>query len=125
LRTDAEQHFAEPRGLLRLWAGFLVPTLAWILHHQTSYYLVYWACERDIVFIFHAVSVFWLLAAGAGIFVAWRAWHDAGADWADEGDRVVDRSRFFALGSILWGAFLLVVIISQWIPAFVVDPCLR
>jgi hypothetical protein len=37
---DPRLYFSQGKGLLTLWAGILLPPLAWFLHQQLSYVLV-------------------------------------------------------------------------------------
>jgi hypothetical protein len=43
----AKRYFAQPRGLLTLWVGLLLPPFAWFLNLQLSYMLVPWACVTE------------------------------------------------------------------------------
>lgn len=125
MRDDADAYFAQPRGMLELWGALGLGPVAWILHQQSSYLLVYWACGTGHVFVFHLATVLLLLLAGFGAYLGWRAWNDAGAERPDDGGSVADRSRFMAMcGIVLSGGFS-VVILAQWVPALVIDPCIR
>ena len=41
---SAEQDVSQGMGPLALWAGLLLPPIAWLLNLQISYILVPWAC---------------------------------------------------------------------------------
>jgi hypothetical protein len=125
MRADADKYFTGRRGLLSLWGGLLLAPIAWLLHQQSSYLLVYWACGSGRTFLFHLGTLALLLVAAAGTYLAWTAWNDSGREWADEGGRVADRSRFLALGGLLLSGLFATVIFAQWIPTFLVDPCVR
>jgi hypothetical protein len=125
MREKADRYFVEPRGLLTLWGGFLIPPVAWVLHHQFSYLYTYHACNSGNMWLFHAGTLLLLLFAASGSFLAWRAWKDTGQRWPDEGGAVADRSRFMALGSLILGGLFVLLILAQYIPTFIVDPCIR
>jgi hypothetical protein len=122
---DVKQYYSEGRGLLTLWGGLLLAPAAWVLHQQSSYLLVYWACPNGQTFVFHIGTIVLLLLAGAGTYLGWTAWMHSGRGWADEGGSVVDRTRFMALSGFLLSGLFLLVIVAQWIPTFIVDPCVR
>ena len=125
MREDAETYFVQRRGILVLWGGLLLGPVAWISHQQVSYLLVYWACGSGGMFVFHVLTILLLLLAGLGVYLAWTAWRHSGPEWADEGGTVSDRSRFLALTGLLLNGLFSLVILAQWLPTLLVDPCVR
>jgi hypothetical protein len=115
----------HPEGHLTLWAGVLLAPLAWFLHQQVSYLLVYAACESGSLVGFSVWSVIMLLLVGGSGFVAWRAWDHAGRGWGETGDRDLDRTRFLALLGLMGCGLFSVLIAAQWIPTLLVGPCTR
>lgn len=122
---DVSRHYNETRGLLTLWGGLLIAPVAWILHQQSSYLLVYWACPNNAAYVFHLVTVVLLALAGIGTYLGFTAWMHSGKGWADEGGSIVDRTRFMALSGFLLSGLFVFVILAQWIPTVIVDPCIR
>lgn len=125
MRENPDQFFTQRTGLVMLWGGVLLAPIAWVLHQQSCYLLVYWACESRQMFVFHLITLVLLLLAGGGTYLAWRCWHGSGPEWADEGGSVADRSRFMALSGLLMSGLFTLVILAQWIPTLMVDPCVR
>lgn len=123
--VNSDHHLLQPKGLLTLSAGVLLAPFAWFLHQQVSYLLVYRACATGSQTGFAVWSVVMLVMAGAGAFLAWRAWNHAGRGWSNEGDRVLDRCRFLALGGLMGSGFFSLVIAAQWIPTLLLSPCVR
>lgn len=115
----------HPEGLLTLWVGVLLAPLAWFLHQQVSYLLVYRACESGSLAGFAVSTVLMLLLVGAGGFLAWRAWKYVGGGWRETGDRDLDRTRFLALLGLMGSGLFSVLIAAQWIPTLLVGPCTR
>jgi hypothetical protein len=73
----------------------------------------------------HLASIAALIVAGLGGAIALANWKRSGSDWPDETPGVVQRSRMLATLGLGSAALFLVMIASQWIPAFLLDPCWR
>jgi hypothetical protein len=118
-RTDVPD-----KGIIRaLWTGVLLPPVAFLLNLELAYALVPVACGARTVVLVHVVHLVSLaLAVFAGV-VAWRTWQKSGATWPEgEGGRL-SRTQFMAGLGILMGLMFAVVILAQWIPSFILDPC--
>jgi hypothetical protein len=120
---DMQQYFSHGKGLLALWAGLLLPPIAWLLNLQISYMLVPWACSTGRQFALHLVTLAMLLLAGGGGLIAWRTWQRTGRDWPNEAGGVVPRSRFMAVGGLLSSGMFFLVIVAQGIPSFMLSAC--
>ena len=87
------------------------------------YALVPTACSSRNELPIHLVHLACLLLTLYGLLTAWRCWKAAGATWSGEAGDPLARSRFMAgVGLLVSGMFVL-VIVAQWIPSFVLDPC--
>jgi heme/copper-type cytochrome/quinol oxidase subunit 3 len=107
-----------------IWLALLVaPTLA-LLNLSVVYALVVPACEEQNTLPLHVFSVMSLLLCLLFTLMAWRQWrqHPASAD-APEDDAAV-RKNFLSAIAALAGLLSSVVIIAQWIPQWVLSPCL-
>lgn len=109
--------------MLRLWAGWMVATVAWILHLSISYSLVEWYCRNSEVLeaqtvkmMLHAVTGLSFLLA---VFGAWFAWRTRKRLRAEPG-----LSEFMAGSGVWYSLFLAVVILVEGIPNMVIPTCL-
>jgi hypothetical protein len=119
----AERYFVQRRGLLALWAGLLMPPLAWLLHLLIGYPLVPWACASGRQFMLHVVTAAaFLLAVGGGL-TAWRSWQRSGRGWPNDAGGVLSRSRFMAVSGLLSSAVFGLVILAQGMPSFILHAC--
>lgn len=118
-RTDVPD-----KGVIRaLWTGVLVPPVAFLLNLEVAYALVPTACGARSVVLVHLVHLVSLGLAILGGVVAWRTWQRSGATWpGGEGGRI-SRTRFMAGLGALMGLLFTLVILAQWIPSFILDPC--
>ncbi|HMI45589.1 MAG TPA: hypothetical protein VK491_05430, partial [Gemmatimonadaceae bacterium] len=57
---------------------------------------------------------------GAAALVTWRR---SGSDWPGDAVGAIQRSRMMATLGLGTAAFFLVMILTQWIPAFILNPC--
>jgi hypothetical protein len=67
-----------------------------------------------------------LLSLGLAIFggvVGWRTWQRSGAVWPGGSGGRMGRTQFMAGLGALTGALFAAVILAQWIPSFILDPC--
>lgn len=115
--------FAQTRGKLALWAGLLVPPAAWMLDLLVMYSLQRYVCRGGAVWLFHLTTVGTLLPVVIVGAVAWRAWRDAGEPHETTGGGVAGRSRFMALWGLVFSISFALLIVVQWIPTYLFDPC--
>jgi hypothetical protein len=71
----------------------------------------------------HLASVAALALTALGGAAAAVTWRRSGSSWPDDTAGVVQRSRMLAALGLGSAAFFLTMIVMQWIPAFVLDPC--
>jgi hypothetical protein len=120
---DALERFETARATALLWFGFLGSALAWLAHLALSYILVGYACDYGLPAIIHLPSVLMLGVTAAAGWVSWLSWGRLGRSTEDEIEGLEGRSRFMALSGVIMAVFFGVVIIAQWIPAFIMPPC--
>jgi hypothetical protein len=123
--SEAVKDFKQGAGPWSLWAGVLAGPLATLTQLQANYALVLWACGAGRVWALHLVALLALVVTVAVGLLSWRNWRRAGGGWDDEGAGVVPRSRFMAIVGALISVLAALVVIAQWIPIFVHDPCQR
>ena len=123
--SDVVKDFKEGAAPAALWAGVLAGPLATLTQLQVNYALVLWACGAGSEWALHLVALLALLVTVAAGLLSWRNWRRAGGSWEDEGAGIVPRSRFMAAVGVLISAFIVLVVVAQWIPIFVYGPCER
>ena len=121
-----EESSARERGLLWLWAGVLVAPLAFLFNLQVNYTLTQEICYAGWrKALLHIMTLFFLLLTTSGGLIAWRNWGRAGRKWPDESEDKRVRNRFLAAVGLMFSALCFLIIVAQWIPQFIFDPCMR
>lgn len=123
--SDALAYFEGRRGIVALWFGFLAGPAAWFLHLNVSYSVIRYICSSGAMWLLHLASLFTLVLAAAGVWVAWRSWQRIGEPDETSGAGTLGRTRFLALGGIGMSAFFLAIILMAWIPDFLLHPCME
>lgn len=123
MAVDPRTDMPDTGTLRALWAGMLLPPVAFLLSLEAAYALVPTACSSRNLLPVHLVHAAALAIAILGGLTALRSWRRNGSTWpGGEGGRL-GRTRFMAgLGVFLSLQFGL-VIVAQWIPSFILDPC--
>lgn len=123
MTVDPRTDIPDARLLRALWTGLLLAPVAFLLNLEVAYALVPTACSSRNPLLIHLVHLVCLLLAGVGALTAWRCWRGAGEIWPGGAGGPISRTRFMAgLGLLTSGLFAL-VILAQWIPSFVLNPC--
>ena len=99
-----------------LWFGLLAGPAAWTLHELLSYALVKTACDAGIGFVLQVITVLALALAGAGAYIASRAYA------RPQPER--DAAQFLAGAGALVSGLFVFAIFMEGIPSVVVSPCL-
>jgi len=106
---------------MRIWFALLAAPILALADQVVSYATVGWACSHDHPAAVHFVHALFLVAVVAGTVPAWQLWHATRAGKAS--NEVLARRRFFAGLAAVAGAFSIVVIVSMWMPTWVIAPC--
>jgi hypothetical protein len=123
MTVDPRTDVPDARQIRALWIGLLLAPVAFLINLEVAYALVPTACSSRTELPVHLVHIACLLLTLYGLLTAWHAWKLTGAAWpGSQGDRLA-RSRFMAGTGILVSAMFVLVIVAQWIPSFVLDPC--
>ena len=116
-RTD------EKVSPLMLWAGFLLPPLAWSIHLEVLYLLSDYGCSNNNFAANHFASAAFLIVSLIGAGIAWSNWQRSGAVWPDDSSGAIPRSRFMSVLGLLTGALFSLLIFAQWLPTILGVPC--
>jgi hypothetical protein len=123
--TKAKETSGRDTGLLRLWAGVLVAPLAFLCNLQANYTLAQKLCPGGRTAPLHFTTLLFLLLALLGGLIAWSNWARAGQKWPDESEERVVRNRLMAAVGVMLSLLSALIIIAQWIPQFIFNPCMR
>ena len=123
MTVDPRTDVPDARHLRGLWAGLLLAPVAFLINLEIAYALVPPACSAHNLLPVHLTHLACLLLALVGLLTAWRSWSTVGTSWPGDAGDPLARSRFMAGIGLLVSAMFLLVIVTQWIPSFVLDPC--
>jgi hypothetical protein len=122
-RAEDETWARGARGQGTVWFTFLAGPFAWLFHLLGSYLLVPYACEYGLTILIHVTSLLALALAAAGGAVGLTTWRRMGQTLQLEAGGPVGRSRFMAACGVANAIGFGLVIIGQWIPTFLMNPC--
>jgi hypothetical protein len=124
MTLDPRTDVPDAPEIRALWAGLLLAPTAFLLNLEVAYAMVPTACASQNRLLVHLVHAVCLIIAATGGFFALRSWRAYGETWpgGEEGGPIA-RSRFMAGLGLLLSTFIVLVILAQWIPSFVLDPC--
>jgi hypothetical protein len=94
-----------------------------LMQLEINYALVLWSCATGHAWPLHLVSVFALLVTVLAGFLVYRIWRRLTTN-EDSGGPLA-RSRFMAAVGILMSLLMAAVIVAQWLPVFIHNPCER
>jgi hypothetical protein len=123
MTVDPRTDIPDAREVRALWAGLLLAPAAFLLNLEVAYALVPTACSTGTRLLMHVVHLVCLFLAAAGALTAWRSWKSTGETWPGGAGGRLSRSRFMAGVGLLLSLFIVMVIVAQWIPSFVLSPC--
>jgi hypothetical protein len=123
MTVDPRTDLPDRRELTALWTGLLLAPVAFLLNLEVAYALVPTACEQRTRILVHLVHAVCLVLALVGTMTAWRMWRFTGEIWPGQSGGRLSRSRFMAGVGLFLSLLFVLVILAQWIPSFVLDPC--
>jgi hypothetical protein len=123
MTVDPRTDVPDARHIWSLWIGLLLAPTAFLINLEVAYALVPAACSSRNQLPVHLVHLTCLLLAVIGLLTAWRSWNVAGATWPGDRGEPLARSRFMAGLGLLSSVLFALIIVAQWIPSFVLDPC--
>jgi hypothetical protein len=121
--VDTRTEIPDSRQIRALWVGLLLAPVAFLVNLEVAYALVPTACASRHELPLHLVHFVCLLLTLFGLVTARRCWKATGATWPGEAGDPLSRSRFMAGMGLLGSALFVLVILAQWIPSFMLDPC--
>jgi hypothetical protein len=106
---------------MRIWFALLAAPMLALADQIVSYATVGWACTHGHAVAVHAVHAVFLLAVVAGTVPAWQLWGATRSTGA--GKEAIARRHFLAGLAAALGVLSSVVILSMWMPTWVIAPC--
>ncbi len=113
------------RSIALQWIGLLAPPIAWLLNLELGYSLGHAACHGSGMLPLHAATIAALAVAVVGGAVSLVVWRRSGSDWPRDTVGPAERGKLFATLGLGGAVFFVMLILTQWIPAFIFNPCLR
>jgi len=110
----------RPR-LIALYAGWLIPPLAWLIALESGYSVSYLPCRTGALWRTHAAVLAPLVLIGLSAWFVWRSRRPGQGDDLNSAAMIRLWLERGALLSCLWFAL---VILATEIPVLVVLPCL-
>jgi hypothetical protein len=123
MTVDPHTEVHDARELRELWTGLLLAPAAFLINLEVAYALVPHACSSGTRLLVHVVHAICLLLALLGGLSAWRQWRLHGETWPGGAGGRISRSRFMSGVGLLFSLFIVMVIVAQWIPSIVLNPC--
>jgi hypothetical protein len=123
MTVDSRTDVPDASHIRALWVGVLLAPVAFLLNLEVAYALVPTACSSGNELPVHLTHLACLLLTLYGLVTAWRSWKLVGTTWPGGAGDPLARSRFMAGTGLLVSAMFVVVIVAQWIPSFILDPC--
>jgi hypothetical protein len=115
-----------PAALLRQWAGLLGAPLIWFIQFEASYSLVPHVCRSTSLIPLHLLSAAALAGTIIMLLFAWQTRQSARElPRGEQTGGPVGRSWLMGITGILVSGFFCLLILAQWIPAIIIDPCQR
>jgi hypothetical protein len=110
---------------MKALAALLIAPAAFAAGFQAMYAMTPWACyHRQWSAILHVIPVLTLAGIASAFRLAMASWRAAGAGWPGESSSVHARDRFLGLAGMVFSAFLSLIALAQWLPVFLLSPCL-
>jgi hypothetical protein len=123
MTVDPRTDLPDAGELRALWTGLLLAPAAFLINLEVAYALVPTACASSTKLLVHVVHAVCLALAVVGTLTASRRWQLTGETWPGGAGGRLSRSRFMSGLGLLLSLFIVMVIVAQWIPSFVLSPC--
>jgi hypothetical protein len=108
----------------RQWTLVLAPPAIVFFQQQVSYGLVSWSCSHARVLV-HIPTIVALVVLGLVSVSSWRLFAESGVRQPGDERSSDARGRFMAVLSLTLCGFALILVVGQWLPAAILQPCQR
>ncbi|HUQ20812.1 MAG TPA: hypothetical protein VM099_14440 [Gemmatimonadaceae bacterium] len=131
-RTDVREYIehdphtdAVGRSPFGAWVGFLLPPAIAVGNLQFGFVLGHIACQTGSKIGVHIYMFVCLVLTLIGGFLAWREWTFLGEERPGQARSAIGSRRFLGLAGMMGAALSAYIVLAQWLPAFVLAPCMR
>jgi hypothetical protein len=107
---------------MTIWYALVVAPVLALADQSIALAMTPWACRGQHGIALHGVHVAFALATAAAAWLAWRRWRETSPPAGGEG---AARRHFLAGLAIAVSALSLLVILTMWMPTWVLSPCLE
>jgi hypothetical protein len=108
---------------MAIWFALLVAPIVALVDQGVALSMTAWACRGQHGVALHVLHVGFALVTATATLLAWRAWRETPDH--EEASEATARRRFFAGMAIGASALSLLVIVTMWIPTWVLSSCLQ
>ena len=115
----------SPMPSIPVWLAFLLPPVMALLHLQISYPLDHVACDTGTKLHIHIFSIASLIVDALAGWLAHREWVRLGSENPGQLPRPLGSRRLMALMGMIGAGLFALFILAQWLPNFVLPPCIR
>ena len=106
-----------------LWLALFAGPVLWLFSFLAKFAWVPKACTSETNLMLLLFAFIALVLTGTAGILAWRQWSELGKQEAGEGGDSLTRSRFMAVGAIVFSIAFSGVIVAQTIPDLILRVC--
>ncbi len=108
---------------MRHWPALILSPILALTNLSLAYALVTPSCSRQSIVVLHTVAALSLVLSLLFTWAAWRDWQLQRLQAGASDDDAVGGLGFIAGVSAMAGLFSSIVILAQWLPIWVLSPC--
>ena len=108
---------------MAIWLALLVAPILALADQTVALSMTGWAFRGQHGLALHVVHMAFALATAAATLLAWRRWREAAAGTA--ASETTARRRFLAGMALGVAALSLLVIVTMWVPTWLLSSCLQ
>ena len=123
MTVDSDTGVRDARQIAALWAGVLLPPLAFLSNLGLGYALVPRECVSTNPLVIHLTHLVFLLLAVFGGWIGWREKQGPHYEPTGDPEGSAGRVALMAKAALMGGVMFSLVIVAQWIASVMLDPC--
>jgi hypothetical protein len=123
MTVDRNTTVRDARQIGALWAGVLLPPVAFLSNLGLGYVLVPRECASTNSLPIHLTHLAFLLLTLLGGWIGWRGRQEPHHEVPRDPEGSVGRVALMAASALLGSVMFSLVIVAQWIASLMLDPC--